>query len=757
MKGTLFSADFINDSSNNLRLLELNTDTTITHDEVDNLDWSSFINVLSENGLDTVDVIYKPAIHDRVVANLSSSLAANAPFVTQVNLHDEDRGVIYPVTITEGGTNFILRLAYDESAILDSEYCKGRLNVYKLFNDAGYHHHTTAFYHSSSGFGFYNTLTSSLNQENVPDIAVHDTTITFNPIDFYKIGSEVPGETVEDRFTNFISENQDESKIIEQFHFNSSSLDADGKITSIRSINIVYGSNLDVLPLLTYRISALFDLPATITPEVDLTAYSSKIGDHHFYEYATNYVKVGNRGILSDNKVKMADGSWKVIDDILVGEEIQSYFISGSPQVESDLEVMNWKYSGKTFPSGSYLTSSVVVYKDVDVISYGSMLEFVVDGDSTFSGVGKTYLTYDSSSNYTSFKSIFDINPQTDYFYDANGSLIDVDEVNLYITSDNLLTFVELDVEDTDTYIISGSTAFNSIVSHNAPCFVAGTLITYPDGTTKPIEEVKINDQVLSFNHGTKTTQAKPVNHIIQKIVDSTVEVVLEDSSSVRCTLDHPLYSPTLGYASYDPALTLEKYNLKVAQLEVGTSIFKADGSSSPIAAMNIIAETVRVYNLHHVEDNHNFYANNILVHNRCFSGNSKVEMFDGSLKSISDIEVGDVVKSLYKGKVISGKVTGVVLHPVNDVIPVTMFNGVIADPDHPMFVDGEWILAKDIPFCSSSVEFIDTFYNLEIDGDIEDSEHNFFIGGIPASGLGDNKKLNLKYQRQPLSMLTHL
>ena len=758
MKGTLFSADFVNDSSNNLRLLELNTDTTIVHDEVVNLDWTTFISVLSENSLDTVDIIYKPAIHTSIVNHLKSTLESNAPFITSINLHDEDGGVIYPISIVETGTNFILRLAYDESAILDSEYCKSRLNVYKLFNDAGYTNYTTAIYSSSSLDGVYNTLTASLNPDNVPDIAVHDKVVTFNPIDFYKIGSEVENESVEDRFNQFILENKDENKIIEQYHFHSSSLDVDGKITTVRSVNIVYGSELQIIPLLSYRISALFDLPSSISSEVLPNFYTSKIADHHFYEYATNYMKVGNKGILSDNKVKLADGSWEYISNIAVGQEIQSYFISGSPQVESDKTVLEWGYSGSTLPVGSYLTSSVVVFKDTSRLKYGALLEFVVDGDSIFSGIGKTYLTYNSSSNYTSFKSIYDINPTVDYFFDISGSLIDVDEVNLYLTSDTTLEFVELDVEDTDTYIISGSTAFNSVVSHNAPCFVAGTQITMADGSIKNIEDVAAGESVLTFNHETNTNEVKKVYNVIAKKVDRTVLYEFEDGKTLEATVDHPLYSPQEGYVSFDPGATELMYGMKVSSIEIGTSIMQEDKTELKVVKINLkVDNSPTVYNLHSVEDNHNFYANSLLVHNRCFSSDSKVEMFDGSFKPIIQVTVGDIVKSVYKDQIVPGTVTDVVEHPVQDVIPVTLINNIVADPDHPMLYNGKWVPAKTLPDASSATEFIDTFYNLEIDGQKEESEHNFFIGGYAASGLGDNKKLNFKYQRQPLEMLKHL
>ena len=131
-----------------------------------------------------------------------------------------------------------------------------------------------------------------------------------------------------------------------------------------------------------------------------------------------------------------------------------------------------------------------------------------------------------------------------------------------------------------------------------------------------------------------------------------------------------------------------------------------------------------------------------------CFLAENEVEMFDGSFKAISKIIKGDKVKSIIKGKIVEGVVTDTLRHSIHDDQRVVNINGITAESNHPVFVDGKWIPIADL---GTTVEmFIEDFYNLEIDGDIEESEHNFTIGGLVVSGLGDNIYLNNKYQRQP-------
>jgi hypothetical protein len=567
MKGTLFSADFVKDSNGNLRLLELNTDTGFLNQELANFDLSGFLSVLSSNNITSLDIIYKPILHIDFVNKLVDEVNNNFTSIS-INLHDENINSIYPTSVTDNGNNFILRLAYDESAIFDSTYCKNRLNVYNLFTDDSITDSCVGYYHSSS-IGTYDTLTREVNPSNIPDTTIKDINETFNPINFFKIDTE--NGTVEEIWNNFIQNNSNEDTLIEQYHFHSSTVDENNHITSVRFFAIVYGPSLNIIPIHSYKISSIFELPSS----VDLEESSNKIKDYHFYEFATNFFKSDSAGILSSHEVMMEDRTWKEISEIQIGESIQSYVISGSPQSESDLNSFNWNYEGSEFPTGSFETVSSVVFKQSKNLKYNSMMEMIVDSDSLFSGLNKKYLVYDSLTNKSSYKYISDINAVSDYLYDLNGELIQVDELNFYVASESGLSFVELDVEDSDTYIINGSTAFYSIVSHNSPCFVAGTKIKMENGLTKNIEDVEVGDSIVSFDLKNNETKVNKVLNIFSKKVDKIVIYEFDNGGVLKSTLDHPIYVNGKGWSSYDNLLSNTLYTLEnpVQKIEIGDNI----------------------------------------------------------------------------------------------------------------------------------------------------------------------------------------
>ena len=138
-----------------------------------------------------------------------------------------------------------------------------------------------------------------------------------------------------------------------------------------------------------------------------------------------------------------------------------------------------------------------------------------------------------------------------------------------------------------------------------------------------------------------------------------------------------------------------------------------------------------------------------------CFAEGDEVEMFNGNMMAIELIKIGDEIKSSRNGQTVRGIVTETLVHPTNDVVEVVKLNGITAEPKHPILIDGQWVAAKTLG--TISYEFINNWYNLEIDADVEDSEHNYIIGGLVVSGLGDNVKLNNKYQRQPKELTLSL
>ncbi len=738
MKGTFFSADFVKDHNSNLRLLELNTDTTVVTSAINSLDWSSFITTLDNNNITEVAVVYKPYIHEEVVDHLSSSLNASASFIDTFTKVEESLYSIYPTSPDDADNKFILRLAYNEGAILDSSYCKSNINTLKLFSDASSGSYCVGYYYSSSADGVVDTLDKVTYADNVPDV-VRKSTIEAtgrNNVAFFKIGSG-SGANDTARWDNFINHYKNEWYILEQFHYDSSNV-ANNKVYSYRSFNIVYGSDLTTIPVLNYKVQPFFEIPSSLNYDRD--SFQNPISKQHFFEYATNFIKFGRNGLYESHSIIKSDDTSTTLQNIAVGDNIKSYFVSGSPQVEVDYAVKAWSHPGSSLPSGSYVTSSVVVFRDSNPILHGSLVELVVDGDKLYTGTGKQFLIYDSGSDNIRFELAGYLDKDNHYLLDLNGGTIDIDEANLYTTPDDI-NLVEIDVEDTDTYIISGSTAFNGAVSHNAPCFVEGTLITCKD-SFKKIEDVKVGEIVLTYNHDSFSNEWKQVLETTSR-EDQTVVSYYFNEKELTATLDHPIYTINKGYASYNPVLTKEMYGMDVKKIEVGDTLLTPDKDDLTITNIQVNETKRKVYNLKSVADNSNFFAENVLVHNRCFVAGTEVKLSNGDSKNIEDIIPGDNVISFNEDtkKKESGEVTEIHQFSSTHLIEIELADGnkITSTDDHPYYVDGYKLASFDPDSTNADYDLPDNVEQLNV-GDFVYNFEGDLIEIISIEELEDEK-----------------
>lgn len=620
MKGTLFSADFVKDSNDNLRLLEINTDTTISKNNISLLDYSHLISALSENNITKFIVIHKPDIHKEFVADLSSSLSTDATFITQFTEVKEAATNIYPTAVDDSADTFILRLAYDESALFDSEYAKGTLNTLKLFADFGSGSMVTEFFHSSSVAGEYDNITREFNSNSLPDCTVKSISDnTHSYLSFYKIGSESELDTNDTRWSAFISQTADEDKVIQSYHHDAETI-SNNRVSSIRSYSIIYGSELSLIQLGQFQQTAAFELPSISL--YDESKYVNQIDARHYYEFATNIPKLSSTldGILSSHKVLKSDGTYSELGDISVGDSLKSYYIQGVDVSSDDDTFSEWSQTGSSLPSGSYLTSSVVIYKNSRELTDKTLTKLTIQNnvDSLYVATNKSFLVYDSGSDITSWKHAMHIDPTSDYLLDYDGSEAEVTANDMIVIQEDGFSLVELDVEDTDTFIISGSTDINSYVVHNAPCFVAGTEILLADGDVKNIENISKGDVVLTYDFKENKSEANNVLNVFSKQVEETVKYSFSNGISLQATVDHPIYVLEKGWASYDDSKSNSLYSLEssVQKIEKGDKIKLIDGEVELID-IEVINESSVVYNLQEVEHNHNYFANGILVHNR--------------------------------------------------------------------------------------------------------------------------------------------
>lgn len=150
-------------------------------------------------------------------------------------------------------------------------------------------------------------------------------------------------------------------------------------------------------------------------------------------------------------------------------------------------------------------------------------------------------------------------------------------------------------------------------------CFPPGTKITMADGSLKNIEDIRIDDLVLSYDSEIcKEEQAKVIS--LETPIREGYYII--NDSDLRVTDEHPIYTKKWygeeGWAAINKLKAVADWRVKnIYSLNVGDSIKNRDGKWIPVSSIEYIHGTLQTYNIQKMEGSGAFYADGFLVHNK--------------------------------------------------------------------------------------------------------------------------------------------
>jgi hypothetical protein len=299
--------------------------------------------------------------------------------------------------------------------------------------------------------------------------------------------------------------------------------------------------------------------------------------------------------------ITMADGGKKAIESVKVGEYVKSFDTSrnlflNSRVLELEAPVREGIFKLQ-FEDGSYINVTsehpfFVKKKDgaqawasiIPADTYyetGSFPLKIQQGDSIFSEQSnwKTVLSFD----------YFESEIQT-------YNLKSVSPTNTFFAEENLV--------------------------HNKCCFPAGTMISMADGSSKEIETVLPGDEILSYDESSKELVATIVTEIEAPVREGLYDIIFEDGRVLSVTDDHPLYMMSedgsfIGWGAINSSASYTKGHIETKNLGINDFVF--DSKLSFVKIKNIVYKEgdIQTYNLRHVQNQNNFFADGFLAHNK--------------------------------------------------------------------------------------------------------------------------------------------
>lgn len=154
-----------------------------------------------------------------------------------------------------------------------------------------------------------------------------------------------------------------------------------------------------------------------------------------------------------------------------------------------------------------------------------------------------------------------------------------------------------------------------SITGKGFNCFPSGTMVTTQVGEMDIATLYRLQDRpkVLSYNHLTGIYEWRKVTAAVKyQTEDALYEITTKQGRSVRATSDHRFFTAQDGYKQ---AQYLQAGNALVTATVAKQQGMPSLGTDSVSVVERLRGESIAVYDIE-VEGNHNFFANEILVHN---------------------------------------------------------------------------------------------------------------------------------------------
>ena len=248
-------------------------------------------------------------------------------------------------------------------------------------------------------------------------------------------------------------------------------------------------------------------------------------------------------------------------------------------------------------------------------------------------------------------------------------------------------------------------------------CVAAGTKVSLADGSTRPIEKVLPGDTVFALDPETKTVRTAVVKRLLthseQPFTLNTLR--LSKGQVLEVTGNHPVLTQSRKWVSVD-------------DLRPGDVVFTIDARTHKTVKAKI-ASIVRdeskadvVYNLQTTAEN--YFANELLIHNKCLQAGSLIDTPAGQVP----------VESVRPGQLIYGEVSGVrVVTPVTHAYAKSTELGAIpgkrltphvaATINHLVQVGGRFVSAGELPAPDEAIP--GTVYDLQTEAG------NYFADGL--------------------------
>lgn len=484
MKALLIGTDFLKDVDGGFKMIETNTNCGLSVDPNKYIDKTLFENFILNGGFDELHLIYHQSnTHIFTYPNeLEPDITSPDGYVfvntfdtyvrdfcdnngvTYIG-HKVDTGAITIPYIEDTSNKLIIRISYDTTALIDDTYTKDNWEFLKLMHD----HDPNLIaktYIDDTILGFDSIGNTLRDNGNHPNYCVKK---RITPSDnniypkLYKITTI--GELTNLKASLLIDE------YIQEYVYDSTEI-LNNKHKHYRSVDMLYGSNLDTMNLWVTEETNILDM--VITPDYDDNGMV-QIWDR------PRYTSKSNRNTSDIARKFSADAGTKIIktddtiidvDSISVGDQVKSIDI---PDLSSNYAGQLYDWTGSTVSiKNNFIISATTLNEKTSYPYFGDIIEVETQIGIVFSDVPHAQIFRSEVMSGTSVTKLVGYEllniGDTILIYDkVQNEIIEDQIIDIKYSMENTIAY-SLNFESLDLFLTLEETANSSrygIITHN--------------------------------------------------------------------------------------------------------------------------------------------------------------------------------------------------------------------------------------------------------------------------------------------------
>ena len=385
MKGLILATDFVKDNDGSFKILETNTSVAIATRYFENyFNSSRFTQLINDNEItevylltsinggvvDSIDLNYNEGDE---INHYSKPITDSLPEGVTFEIKESPNGLI-PYSVEDADHKLIIRLCYDQNALVDETYAKDNFELFKLLND---NNSTNLCPTYINGGGFLiDTLNGDLRDNGIyPNYLIKQRFPTSDYMSYPKIMKVDSLNDLETLKSNLL-----EDEMLQEYVLNTNDL-LNGKVKTYRSVQMVYGPNLDIYDFMD---SFTHTNRVGIDPTVD---YDSN-GVIQQWERPKFIQKFDNKSVpksyhtQGDTSVILSDGTITKVGDVSVGDVIKSVDLYNL-NLDNDHLWLSYREPKSMVISGSPMSTTTLI-ETKNGMDYPLLMKITLDDIITF-------------------------------------------------------------------------------------------------------------------------------------------------------------------------------------------------------------------------------------------------------------------------------------------------------------------------------------------------------------------------------------